>query len=383
MNIKNFKCTLHAINLAVALSLTASSNYGYNKEQKLEHSIVSNNFQDDRVIKNNEMEEIINKINNTVEDFYQKTKTLSDDQIIAITNKFDSYKCSVYYDKYSNNLTIRRYDMFKDKNTDWFTDENFVLSDNMYSYINLLLNQESINSLNLENVDFELSKLDISNLKKIELDNIKVDNAKSLMQEASKNGIKLNYVLSDMDIENSIDVVNYILENNINCNFLYLIASDEEELMQLCNLIEKVNSKDIVLLLSPHIETQNDININVNLNYNTSSFSLRFSYLCGDNLSCCKKLGNIEINSNNPSLSIGFQDGIITENTRFLVPDNSEVSIYGSYTDIIPFYDLRKISDLYYYDNNLRDGFKSTWPEFQTYSDFVDEIKEKSKVLVK
>ena len=382
MNIKNLKCSFHAINLAVALSLTASSNYGYNKEQKLEQSIVSDNFQDDGVIKNNKIEDVINKINNTVEDFYQKTKTLSDEQIIAITNKFDSYKCSVYYDKYSNNLTIRRYNMFKDKNTDWFTDENFVLSDNMYLYINLLLNQESINSLNLENVDFDLSKLDISNLKKIELNNIKIDNAKSLMQEASKKGIKLNYALYDMDIGNSIDLVNYILENNINCNFLYLMASNEEELLQLCNLIEKVNSKDIVLLLNPHLEIENDINVNVNLNDNTSSFSLRFSYLSGS-LTCCKKLGNIVINSNNQSLSIGFQDGIITENTRFLVPDNSRVSIYGTYTDIIPFYDLRKTSDVFYYDNNLCDGFKSTWPEFQTYGDFVDEIKENSKVLIK
>ena len=70
MNIKNLKCSFHAINLAVALSLTASSNYGYNKEQKLEQSIVSDNFQDDGVIKNNKIEDVINKINNTVEKIY-------------------------------------------------------------------------------------------------------------------------------------------------------------------------------------------------------------------------------------------------------------------------------------------------------------------------
>ena len=168
------------------------------------------------------------------------------------------------------------------------------------------------------------------------------------------------------------------------CNHLYLIAADEKELAKICSLTEKINAKKITFLLNPHLETENDINVSVKLNDNTSSFNLKFGYLFSEELSCDKKLGNIEINSNNPLLSIGFSDAIITENTEFLVPDNCKVSIYGRYTDILPLRDLRKVSELYYYDSDLCDDFKSTWPEFETYGDFVDQIKDThEKTLVK
>lgn len=380
MKIKNFKCTLQAVNLALVLSLTGCSNYNFKKEVKstevLEQSTLdSDDFQECLSLIGTTIKDSVNEIKS------KKTKVLTDYDIIEIINEinnlwFDCYYNSCFYNGNCNELTISRSRCCSDYEDLW-------IPDNFMSNINLLLNQDSFVILNLKKVDFDLSKLDISNLKRIDLDNIKIENAKKLMKKASRDGIELNYSLYDMDFGNSLDVVNYIIENNINCNFLYLIATDENELDKLCNLTEKINAKEIVFVLNPHLETENDININVKLNDNTSSFQLRFSYLFSQALSCDKKLGNIEINSNNELLSVGFQNALVTDDTRFFVPDNSEVTIYGHCNDFMPLYDLRKTSKVYYYDSDLSMGFNSTDP-FESYSEFVDDIKdEHSKVLVK
>lgn len=320
------------------------------------------------------LEEELNLVKNELEILKEEkeNRVLTETEINEIEKRIkkETGYSSYFKVRYSNKLALA------DNYYPYYN--NVVLSDDTYSDINTLLKQPGIEILDLERVNFDLTKLDILNLEEVNAYDISFETVKGIMKITSDNNIDLNY---HIEREENLKVLNYMIENNITCHGNLVIGvNNEQELIDICNLLEKIKVKSVVLAM-PHIEKEN-IDVNIKLNDYTSYIRLSGNYLSSEDLEGDKKLLSIEVSSNNPELEINLDDVILNENTRFILPNESKVWIYGSHTDTISLYDLRNTNKVYYYDSISHNGFHSDQAE--TYHDFVNGIDDAhNKKLVK
>lgn len=358
MKIKNLRYKLSAIGFAFVLSLTGCSNQNYNDEQ-LEQAIES-----------------LEESEENIEELKEKDKILTNSEIEYIVDEIDnSSVLSAFYFEESDELVLRC-----DSESEYY-----YISGEVYEKINLLLNQFTVKSLILENTNFDLAKLDISNLERVELFNIELDNSKELIKTATKNNVKMDYTMYN-DMKSKLDAVNFIADNDIVCNSLTLNIDEEDQLAEYYELFEKINSDRIHLLIQPgNIDPIEIANISTKLNDNTSVFSLDFSYMNSERTFNDRELGIIEIESNNSELCVALNNVIITENTKFLISNNNcSIYLYGTHTEVSPFYDLENVYLVNYYDTNTSINVNFRDNGISTYDEAIDKLKEAAgKKLVK
>lgn len=315
-----------------------------------------------------ELEEDIKSLEDKLEQHIEETKEskiLTDEEIRTIVEKIENN--TVYW---ANYLSTEKQLSIKDYR--YSETENYNAPDTIYPNINLLLSQPDVKTLLLEDTNFDLSKIDISNLERVQLVNIRLENAKEIMQAASQNGIKLEYTLHT-DIEESSKIINFIAENGITCDSLSLVVANSDELTKFCSLLDKVNATKIVFSLRHNDLQEGIININTKLNDNTQSLDIQFDSLTKNMSFENRELGNFEVYSNNPLVSISLTEVLITENTKFTIPENTNcVFLYGSYTNTKPFYDLKDVSLLHYFDTEVYKAFNTN--ETANFEELMDEI---------
>lgn len=256
------------------------------------------------------------------------------------------------------------------------------LTDEFYSNLNLFLSQPNTNyylSLGgLEN-EIDFSKIDLSNIKHLKFYYCKENfNYKSFTNNKYKSLYFYDVPLKDMKnfITNStnneseiisfsstnqnIELVKFIVDNDINLKGLTVDSHDSDEI---CYLLEKVKAEVIgTFLYDTDIESKKDLNLNLNLNEKTTNF-----YLFIPNGKNCSNL-RIESNNKKDNLYFGIDYIRITEDAIFSFPDNSFVLIEGYHNNSNPFYDLSNVSFGY------KEVINNTYIEYDKKNDNIEEV---------
>lgn len=353
---KNLKCTLSMIALATTLSLTGCGNHYSNMEVKeLDNAI--DTLQDENQLLNEEIENF--KQNETTEnismnlgeigeitldddkaEISETNQLLTNDELRDLADEINealSTHFSFTYKNYSSTIEVSR--------KTWIEDDEYEIPEELYSKINMLLNQTTI--LELINIDdkFDLSKLNVSNLETLSMNSVKIDLAGLLMNKVSSE-TKIKYsMLNELNNEGAKKIIEYLIDNNIELETLSLHFENSDVSPEVYKQLQNLNSKYIFFYVNNNMEETNEIsNIDIQLNDNTRNFSLIFA--------SDKELGNVIISSNNKGLDIAMDNVLITEDTKFEINnDNFDITLCGNNTSTLPFYDLSSAYNFSYIDD--------------------------------
>lgn len=361
---RNLKCALSMLALATTLSLTGCGNQSSNENVKeLENAILS--LQEENELLKEKLESLMqdkivemtptksekgNEIPFDIEESQtiETTKPLTDIELNDLAYEIEKELESHYYFHYYNGTgTV---DISRKTEVE---DNNYEISEELYSKMNLLLQQSSILKLNDIDDKLDLSKLDGFNLEKLEIVDVNLDLVKSLIQQVSSKGGNVNYAMyGSISTDDTKKIVNFFTANNIKLHVLYLSLKNDEAFPEICDQLQNVNSEMIFLHVRiSETEINKVANMAVKLHDNTTYFDLSFeNFYNSDYLT---ELGDIKISSNNPNLHISIYDALVTENTEFFINcDTPNISLSGDHTSVIPFYGLMPAKNFRYTNDN-------------------------------
>lgn len=399
MKIKNLKYGLTALALAVTLT-GCGSNYRIEKLESTIESLEDENQKLREEVENankqNEQVELVETVDVEQENLEDNEELVSVEVVeplsslelseleSEINDELRSYY-SFYYSDYTGKLEISKKTYVKD--------DDYQISDEVYSNINKILKQSS--ALELKDLDskFDLSRLDIKNLDEIKFDNIDFVRIKPLLLESASNEIKVSlwssYYFSGDDIVNYLD---FLIENQVKLDSMYVNISNCDAFSKIHDKLQNLNVETLFLnVFTNNVEIKDVFNIKTKLNDNTHTFYLDFmSYNehYQDYYYDLKQLGNIDISSDYSSdysgLDIQISGGLVTENTKFLInSDCYDITLWDAdYTDIEPLYDLRDARMFTYHNIDSRKTLKYcnynyfTDDGFKIYDTQSDEISE-------
>lgn len=382
MKIKNLRYILSTAILSTTLSLTGcgSNSDVSEKELSIESLLIQSEehashcshdvFVDFNIAETELHMFLLDQIQN------QKEETEADKAIIEISG-FLSNLPAFSYDHSTNTISISGKDITEDDITDGF-----------YSNFNLLLSQDCEYKLELSSLgnEIDFSKLDLTNVKELSLDNCSDKfnydifanqqySSLKFFDISAKNTIKIvkNSTTSETDIsynndsyQDRLQFLKFLVDNDICMNSFFQLGNCNEINSEIYRLLGKLNTKRVA---SYEWQSRNfvpKIDFDFVLNDKIEYFNIDFA---GQT-----ELGNINIVSNNPNLSIKLFDVYLTENTNFSIPDDIKIEFYGTYTDINAFNGLNNVSYLYYHDNDQNSYVY--WDNGESFEDVIKKIED-------
>lgn len=286
-------------------------------------------------------------------------------------------------------------------------DKDRELSDKFYSNLSLLIESADVNKLYLEGLskEFDFSKLELSNIVDLSIYDCteKFDTAplikryNSVSFDSSSTDVALD-VISNCDIESEKTKVDIYADSemptkclDLPINSLRLVMTDENS-KEILNTLGQLNAREINIDIS-NLKEMDILNLDLTLNPNT--YSIKFYDEKGDPRNL--ELGNISIKSSH-LIDLKLCGGKLTENTRFMVPDASHVSLYMlPKTDLSAISDLRNVEYIHirenseeavsYYSSSVQGLYDSTdiliYRDFDEFLENLETVCSKEKTKAK